>query len=1335
MRPVTPQDMSSPGALLEAAERIGVEAALDTPILRVLDEAVMAPRTHGLVLSLAVSQGCGTLGGLLRAPKVWNALGGQHGPQVLDSLGAWLAFLPEEAGAVAAPGVAVAAAPLGKPPAGPLAEPAPTRRPRGTPAPEPRAPQPPALSPGMSLEDLQAWAEANNVSADLDRSFRVLDDRVSGRARYWFWQGGDQRIADLVTARPSRRSTGDMPGEIQDAAIEWLRERVSRVERALAEERKILAVGTPPEEPVLRALWDRVEAARALVRAETVPALANEVSQARLVLTDDPPTWSLREGWPPLCPHSGGGLARVHLQAAEGEPFLACECPRANARCALGLATLDTLRITMATSVGADRPWLLRTLATPAWARALADLDILLAANLRPPDDVTLGWRVDLDAPTLLPIACRPRKRGTGYKLAKMPLDDLRSRPDRCVLPADHEVRAIVLAERPDAQRAGQSVFPTLARLVGHPRVYIGTDPVIVRRGTLETDWAPTPDGGVRVGVTVGGLPREARELYAAATHDARGGWFALRDRTTEGDIVTVFPFDDAATALLATLSRRGGVFPPEATAGLLARLTPLSQKVPARLAPELRGASVAPEERPVVRLDTLAEGGLLVQVLVRPLAGGLAFTPGEGPSELHAQLPEGRVHVQRALAAEPARIRAALAPLPLPADAEAPQFSWTLLDPDVALDVISALQAAAVQGPDRGPFAVEWADPGRRRGTRTAEAKNLTLRVKTARDWFGVEGAVAVGEASVELAAVLAAVLAGRRYVAVDDTTWIRLGDRLTEQLAGVAEAIHTGRSGLEVPALAAPLVDALKDAGAAIDAPAGWADVLDRVRAADGYEPDLPEGFTAELRDYQRAGFRWLARLATWAPGACLADDMGLGKTVQALALLAHRAALGPALVVAPTSVGFNWTREAARFAPNLRVRMYRGPARAALLADLGPNDVLVTSWDLLPRDAAPARDGAPDAAPTGLAAVSFATLVLDEAQAMKNAGTARARAAAGLTADFRVALTGTPVENRVSELWSLFRVIAPGLLGSWDRFRDRFASAIERDNDPRRRRALARLLRPFLLRRVKSEVATELPQRSDVNVEILLSREERTLYDHARVALLDDLAAASGPPEQQRFKVLAALTRLRQLACHPRLLDPTSTLPSAKLTRLRELVAELRAEGHRALVFSQFTRHLALVRDALTTDGVPMRYLDGSTPEAQRRAEVDAFQAGSGDVFLISLKAGGTGLNLTAATYVIHLDPWWNPAVEDQASDRAHRIGQTQPVTVYRLVARGTIEEQILALHAEKRELVAGLLDGSGAAAALKTDELLALLQAGDDDDGLDELVAVGEEGVAG
>jgi SNF2 family DNA or RNA helicase len=417
-----------------------------------------------------------------------------------------------------------------------------------------------------------------------------------------------------------------------------------------------------------------------------------------------------------------------------------------------------------------------------------------------------------------------------------------------------------------------------------------------------------------------------------------------------------------------------------------------------------------------------------------------------------------------------------------------------------------------------------------------------------------------------------------------------------------------------------------------------------------------------------------------------------------VQTLAVLLSRADLGPALVLAPTSVAFNWTDEAARFAPSLRLTLYVDvDDRAETLARLGPGDVLVVSYGLLARDAA------------RLASRRFATLVFDEAQSLKNATTQRAAAARGLKADFKLALSGTPIENHTGELWSLFESVFPALLGGWAAFRDRYATPIEKEIDPAAAPALSRVLAPFLLRRTKAEVETELPEKTEVRVPVVLSGAEWQLYEDARLSALSDLETSRSKlkAQQRRIEVL------RLLASHPRLYDPRSQLASSKLTRLLELVDELRAEGQRALVFSQFTSHLALVREALDARAIEYVYLDGQTPQGARRERVTSFQEGSAPLFLISLKAGGVGLNLTAATNVIHLDPWWNPAVEDQASDRAHRPGQTRPVTIYRLVALGTIEEKMLALHAQKRALVAKILDGKGEAATLSTDELLSLL----------------------
>jgi SNF2 family DNA or RNA helicase len=424
-------------------------------------------------------------------------------------------------------------------------------------------------------------------------------------------------------------------------------------------------------------------------------------------------------------------------------------------------------------------------------------------------------------------------------------------------------------------------------------------------------------------------------------------------------------------------------------------------------------------------------------------------------------------------------------------------------------------------------------------------------------------------------------------------------------------------------------------------------------------------------------------------------LADDMGLGKTLQTLALLTARSVEGPALVVAPSSVLHTWKTEAARHAPRLEVRLFEETDRS--LSQVPKGSVTVVSWTMFAREASRFADA------------EFATVVFDEAQAMKNANTQRAKAAHQLEAGFRVALSGTPIENHIGELWSLFRGVMPLLLGSQESFESRFGRGSKETT-----KHLATIIRPFILRRTKDAVAKELPPRTDIELLVPLTDEERALYDDVRLSAIAELGDVTS--ESKRFDVLAALTRLRLAACHPRLIDPKWKGPTSKLGRLVELIGQLRESGHKVLVFSQFTQHLALVKKALDAEKVMFSYLDGQVPVTERQKRVERFQAGDGgDVFLISLKAGGTGLTLTAADYVVHLDPWWNPAVEDQASDRAHRIGQTKPVTVYRLIAEGTVEQQILSLHKDKRELADALLEGTDVAGKLTATQLAGLIRA--------------------
>ena len=482
-------------------------------------------------------------------------------------------------------------------------------------------------------------------------------------------------------------------------------------------------------------------------------------------------------------------------------------------------------------------------------------------------------------------------------------------------------------------------------------------------------------------------------------------------------------------------------------------------------------------------------------------------------------------------------------------------------------------------------------------------------------------------------------------------------------------------------------------------------WKAFVKRLSAAGQHQPVVPSTLQAELRDYQVEGFQWLSRLAHWQAGACLADDMGLGKTVQAIAVMLEQAPHGSCLVIAPTSVCHNWERELERFAPTLTVRrLGTSGGRAEQISGLGAMDVLVTSYGLLHQEV------------DRLAEVDWRMVVFDEAQAIKNAETRRAQAGQRIKAHFRLALTGTPIENYLDELWSLFAIVNPGLLGSRESFGRRFASPIERSRNDGALHALRALIRPFILRRTKSAVLAELPPRTELTLEVVLPEEERAFYEAVRRRALEALAQLrdGGVGGQTRIHILAEITKLRRACCHPALIDAETRLPGAKLEAFLDLVEDLIRNRHKALVFSQFVGQLERVRDALIERGIAHQYLDGGTPAKDREKRVAAFQAGEGDLFLISLRAGGTGLNLTAADYVIHLDPWWNPAVEDQASDRAHRIGQQRPVTVYRLIVRDSIEEKILELHRAKRDLASDLLEGSEISARLTDDDLLDLIR---------------------
>ncbi|MBE9521256.1 MAG: DEAD/DEAH box helicase, partial [Proteobacteria bacterium] len=718
---------------------------------------------------------------------------------------------------------------------------------------------------------------------------------------------------------------------------------------------------------------------------------------------------------------------------------------------------------------------------------------------------------------------------------------------------------------------------------------------------------------------------------------------------------------------------------------------------------------------------------GFRLALFVKPFGSqGPYMKPGQGAENVMAEVGGQRLQTRRDLNLEEKKVQELVALCPTLADLEETGREWLLQETDICLQVLLELQEA------RDEITVEWPEGARVAVRSVGSTANLKMRIHGKQrhqglSWFEMSGELELDEALVldmKRLVELARKNPGR-FLPLGDGEFLALTDEFRRRLDDIAffTEMESGKDPAGQKLMVHPLAAiALEESIENIETDQAWQKQQQLIREAQLLNPKVPSTLQAELRDYQVEGYKWLSRLAYWGGGACLADDMGLGKTLQALAIILEKTECGPILVVAPTSVCMNWLHEANRFAPTLNTHLLSSRNRKKMVQGLKQFDVLVTSYTLLQQEA------------KLLAGVDWQIIVLDEAQAIKNMETKRSRAAMSLNGKFKLLTTGTPIENNLSELWNLFNFIIPGLLGSLQSFNQRFAIPIERFGDQVARRKLKRLIRPFILRRNKSQVLEELPPRTEIVLQVEMNKEESAFYEALRRQALDNLnvaapAVAGRPairntPSAARnkrnngkgytIKILAEIMKLRRACCNPRLVMPDTTVESSKLFLFGKVVDELLENRHKALVFSQFVGHLNIMRAFLDNKGIEYRYLDGSTPMKVRKQEVDAFQAGHGDLFLISLKAGGLGLNLTAADYVIHMDPWWNPAVEDQASDRVHRIGQKHPVTIYRLIIKHTIEEKIVNLHREKRDLANSLLADTDISSRVSVEELLSLIR---------------------
>ena len=692
---------------------------------------------------------------------------------------------------------------------------------------------------------------------------------------------------------------------------------------------------------------------------------------------------------------------------------------------------------------------------------------------------------------------------------------------------------------------------------------------------------------------------------------------------------------------------------------------------------------------------------GLKISLFVRPLGlGGAWYSPGSGGRNIIAEINGKSLQTTRDLAQEKQNVAELVDNCPTLQHYEENQGERLIDETGDSLEVLLELDELRQQ------IVLEWPEGEKFKLAGQASLNQFHLSIKKQKDWFAATGNLVINEQLViDMQQLLALTEKSQsRFIELKDGQFITLTNEFRKRLQELNRYSEKYGKGVRFHPLAALALEGLTNGVGQLKTDMAWKSHVKKLQSAHDFTPQLPSTLKAELRDYQLEGFQWLTHLSHWDVGACLADDMGLGKTLQALAMLLKHAPDGPSLIVAPTSVCMNWLSEAKRFAPTLNMIQFGGANRKKILNGADKFDIILCSYGLLQQSLVGKM----------MAVVPWQMVVLDEAQAIKNFFTKRSKAAMKLQGKFKLITTGTPIENHLGELWNLFQFINPGLLGSLDSFNKNFAIPIEKYKDRQARSHLQKLIQPFILRRTKSQVLENLPARTEIRLTVELSKEEMAFYEALRqqaVAQLSELKEKSGG--KKYLKVLAEIMKLRRACCNSALVNEEIVLPSSKLDMFGKVLQELLENKHKALVFSQFTGHLNLISSYLDEQNIHYQYLDGSTPVKQRKIAVDSFQAGKGDVFLISLKAGGLGLNLTAADYVIHMDPWWNPAVEDQASDRAHRIGQHRPVTIYRLVAKDTIEEKIVEMHSRKRDLADSLLQGSDMSGKISSKELLELI----------------------
>ncbi len=748
-----------------------------------------------------------------------------------------------------------------------------------------------------------------------------------------------------------------------------------------------------------------------------------------------------------------------------------------------------------------------------------------------------------------------------------------------------------------------------------------------------------------------------------------------------------------------------GVSIPPTGETELSDILSKLSQFIPiqSELNSELSFNSIELEPNKNLFIEIRPyNNGISIQILSKPFGErGDSFLPFNDGINVYMNIDDRNIKVKRDFQIEKSNFNLIINKCSTLSKAESrSQFHYILENPEDVLELIDQLKGLENNIVLEYPLGNNFIILGK------INEDSFKIYLHRYKDYYRLSGVIELDPLnSYDIELILSKLINSiGRFLYINENNYLSISSNLKANLLRLKSlSISSSTELLFSPIMIYILKDILSQFSY-IKFDEEWNKIDQQYLITQKYLPELPSQFRADLRSYQKEGFIWMMKLFKCGAGACLADDMGLGKTIQALSVVQYFSESGPTLIITPTSVISNWESEIKKTCSGITVKSFGSNYREKVAESIKEKDVLICSYGLLQQKEISSL----------LSKIKWKTIVLDEAQMIKNIHTKRSLAIMNLKADIRIATTGTPIENHLSELWNLFNFLNPTLLGTKEKYRKDYILPIKKDNNSNVLQNLKAIVSPFILRRLKKDVLPELPPKTEIVIEVELSHFETLFYDSIRNLALSKISDPLIPINQKQIQIFAEIMRLRRACCNTKLVDKNSTISSSKFIAFTNILKDLLENKHRALIFSQFVDHLAIAKNYLFSKGISYQYLDGSTPSKDRAKIVDLFQKGVGDVFLISLRAGGTGLNLTSADYVIHLDPWWNPAIEDQASDRAYRFGQTKPVTVYKFITKNTIEERIYTLHSQKRELANMILNDTKDSASLSLEDLYHLIE---------------------